>query len=62
MHEEFYLYHTESVEASGFCIHFKLPHYVTFQSALDAMRDAKAKKHEAVADDVATVHEEEPVA
>ena len=44
VHEEFYLYHTESVEASGFCIHFKLPHYVTFQSVLDAMRDAKAKK------------------
>lgn len=43
VHEEFYLYHTESVEASGFCIHFKLPHYVTFQSILDAMRDAKAK-------------------
>ncbi|ODS51389.1 MAG: phosphonate metabolism protein PhnI [Agrobacterium sp. SCN 61-19] len=44
MHEEFYLYHTESVESSGFCIHFKLPHYVTFQSVLDAMRDAKARK------------------
>jgi alpha-D-ribose 1-methylphosphonate 5-triphosphate synthase subunit PhnI len=43
VHEEFYLYHTEPVEASGFCIHFKLPHYVTFQSVLDAMRDAKAK-------------------
>ena len=42
--EEFYLYHTEGVESSGFCIHFKLPHYVTFQSSLDAMRDAKAKK------------------
>lgn len=42
--EEFFLYHTEGVEASGFCIHFKLPHYVTFQSSLDAMRDAKAKK------------------
>ena len=42
--EEFFLYHTEGVESSGFCIHFKLPHYVTFQSSLDAMRDAKAKK------------------
>jgi alpha-D-ribose 1-methylphosphonate 5-triphosphate synthase subunit PhnI len=42
--EEFYLYHTEGVESSGFCIHFKLPHYVTFQSSLDAMRDAKSKK------------------
>lgn len=42
--EEFFLYHTEGVESSGFCIHFKLPHYVTFQSSLDAMRDATAKK------------------
>ena len=44
VHEEFYLYHTESVEASGFCIHFKLPHYVTFQSVLDAMRGANARQ------------------
>jgi alpha-D-ribose 1-methylphosphonate 5-triphosphate synthase subunit PhnI len=41
--EEFFLYHTEPVEASGFCIHFKLPHYVTFQSALDALRGAKTE-------------------
>jgi len=40
--EEFFLYHTEPVEASGFCIHFKLPHYVTFQSSLDALRGSKA--------------------
>ncbi|WP_316859545.1 carbon-phosphorus lyase complex subunit PhnI [uncultured Cohaesibacter sp.] len=42
--EEFFLYHTEGVESSGFCIHFKLPHYVTFQSSLDAMRDANRKR------------------
>ena len=36
--EEFFLYHTEPVEASGFCIHFKLPHYVTFQSGLNNLR------------------------
>ncbi|NJM06383.1 carbon-phosphorus lyase complex subunit PhnI [Candidatus Gracilibacteria bacterium] len=36
--EDFVLYHTEAVEASGFCIHFKLPHYVTFNSGLDALR------------------------
>ena len=42
--EEFFLYHTEGVESSGFCIHFKLPHYVTFQSSLDAMRDAAARR------------------
>jgi alpha-D-ribose 1-methylphosphonate 5-triphosphate synthase subunit PhnI len=39
--EEFVLYHTEPVEASGFCIHYKLPHYVTFQSGLDALRGAR---------------------
>jgi alpha-D-ribose 1-methylphosphonate 5-triphosphate synthase subunit PhnI len=44
--EEFFLYHTEPVEASGFCIHFKLPHYVTFQSALDALRGAKTEAQE----------------
>ncbi len=42
--EEFVLYHTEPTEASGFCIHFKMPHYVTFQSSLDALRDANAKR------------------
>jgi len=36
--EEFVLYHTEPVESSGFCIHFKLPHYVTFASSLDNLR------------------------
>lgn len=41
--EEFVLYHTESVEASGFCIHYKLPHYVTFNSNLDAIRRAKSR-------------------
>lgn len=35
---EFVIYHTEPVESAGFCLHFKLPHYVTFQSSLDALR------------------------
>ena len=48
--EEFFLYHTEPVEASGFCIHFKLPHYVTFQSSLDALRDANARAGKALAE------------
>ncbi|RAH97283.1 phosphonate metabolism protein PhnI [Acuticoccus sediminis] len=42
--EEFVLYHTEPTEASGFCIHFKMPHYVTFQSSLDALRGANADR------------------
>jgi alpha-D-ribose 1-methylphosphonate 5-triphosphate synthase subunit PhnI len=39
--EEFVLLHTDPVEASGFCIHYKLPHYVTFLSSLDAVRGAR---------------------
>jgi alpha-D-ribose 1-methylphosphonate 5-triphosphate synthase subunit PhnI len=44
--EEFVLYHTEPVEASGFCIHYKLPHYVTFASTLDAVRRTGEKPSE----------------
>jgi alpha-D-ribose 1-methylphosphonate 5-triphosphate synthase subunit PhnI len=43
---EFVLYHTEPVEASGFCIHYKLPHYVTFQSSLEAMRRVREPEAE----------------
>jgi alpha-D-ribose 1-methylphosphonate 5-triphosphate synthase subunit PhnI len=43
--EEFVLYHTEAVEASGFCIHFKLPHYVTFASSMDALRGVMAQTY-----------------
>lgn len=49
--EEFVLYHTEPVEASGFCTHFKLPHYVTFQSSIDALRGANADRSKAAAQD-----------
>ncbi|MDR0528605.1 MAG: carbon-phosphorus lyase complex subunit PhnI [Zoogloeaceae bacterium] len=36
--EEFVLAHCDSVEASGFVSHLKLPHYVDFQSELDLLR------------------------
>jgi alpha-D-ribose 1-methylphosphonate 5-triphosphate synthase subunit PhnI len=36
--EEFVLMHIDPVEATGFISHLKLPHYVTFQSELDAVR------------------------
>lgn len=42
--EEFVLYHTEPVEASGFCIHYKLPHYVTYNSSIDAVQRARAQQ------------------
>ncbi|NTW37310.1 MAG: carbon-phosphorus lyase complex subunit PhnI, partial [Syntrophobacteraceae bacterium] len=30
--QEFVLLHTDGVESSGFCLHYKLPHYVSFQA------------------------------
>jgi alpha-D-ribose 1-methylphosphonate 5-triphosphate synthase subunit PhnI len=39
--QEFVLMHADGVEAMGFCNHFKLPHYVTFQSALDRLRKSQ---------------------
>ncbi len=39
---EFVLYHSDNVEASGFVEHLKLPHYVDFQSELEAVRRMRA--------------------
>ena len=39
--EEFVLLHTDGIEAAGFTAHWKLPHYVTFQSHLDRLRAAR---------------------
>lgn len=36
--EEFVLYHSDNVEASGFVQHLKLPHYVDFQASLQFVR------------------------
>jgi alpha-D-ribose 1-methylphosphonate 5-triphosphate synthase subunit PhnI len=40
--EEFVLYHSDNVEASGFVQHLKLPHYVDFQSELELVRKLRA--------------------
>ncbi|WP_094604137.1 Alpha-D-ribose 1-methylphosphonate 5-triphosphate synthase subunit PhnI [Sporomusa silvacetica DSM 10669] len=45
--EEFVLYHIDGIEASGFVYHWKLPHYVTFQSTLDRLRRSQQLKEEA---------------
>ncbi|WP_456277349.1 carbon-phosphorus lyase complex subunit PhnI [Bacillus sp. AK128] len=39
--EEFVLLHIDSVEAHGFVSHLKLPHYITFQSMLDRIRQVQ---------------------
>jgi alpha-D-ribose 1-methylphosphonate 5-triphosphate synthase subunit PhnI len=41
--EEFVLMHSDSVEASGFVQHLKLPHYVDFQSELVVVRALRAE-------------------
>jgi alpha-D-ribose 1-methylphosphonate 5-triphosphate synthase subunit PhnI len=41
--EEFVLSHGDSVEASGFVQHLKLPHHVDFQSELELVRKLRAR-------------------
>jgi len=44
--EEFVLTHGDSLEMNGFISHLKLPHYVTFQSKLDAVRKTRRQPDE----------------
>lgn len=39
---DFVLHHVDGVDAMGFCVHYKMPHYVTFQSDLDRLRAAQS--------------------
>jgi alpha-D-ribose 1-methylphosphonate 5-triphosphate synthase subunit PhnI len=41
--QEFVLSHSDSLEASGFVQHLKLPHYVDFQSELELVRKMRAR-------------------
>jgi alpha-D-ribose 1-methylphosphonate 5-triphosphate synthase subunit PhnI len=41
--QEFVLSHSDSLEASGFVQHLKLPHYVDFQSELELVRKMRTK-------------------
>ena len=45
--EEFVLFHSDNVQASGFVEHLKLPHYVDFQADLVLLRNRQAelKRH-----------------
>lgn len=44
--EEFVLMHGDCIEMNGFISHLKLPHYVTFQSKLDAVRKTRGQNNE----------------
>ncbi|MES9991413.1 MAG: carbon-phosphorus lyase complex subunit PhnI [Candidatus Thiodiazotropha sp.] len=41
---EFVLLHVDGIESMGFCTHYKMPHYVTFQSDMDRLRATQAKQ------------------
>jgi alpha-D-ribose 1-methylphosphonate 5-triphosphate synthase subunit PhnI len=49
--QEFVLSHSDSLEASGFVQHLKLPHYVDFQSELELVRKMRANQSGADAAD-----------
>ncbi len=50
--QEFVLSHIDGIESMGFCHHYKLPHYVTFQSDLDRLRRAQQEAKERATDKV----------
>jgi alpha-D-ribose 1-methylphosphonate 5-triphosphate synthase subunit PhnI len=58
--EEFVLYHSDVVEASGFVQHLKLPHYVDFQADLQFLR--RLRKEFAEAKERAVASNDEHVA
>lgn len=43
---EFVLLHVDGVDSMGFASHYKMPHYVTFQSDLDRLRTTRGKAEE----------------
>ena len=44
--EEFVLYHSDNIQATGFLEHIKLPHYVDFQSELELIRKLRREAEE----------------
>lgn len=40
---EFVLLHIDGIDSMGFCTHYKMPHYVTFQSDMDRLRTTQEK-------------------
>ena len=51
--EEFVLYHSDNIQATGFLEHIKLPHYVDFQSELELIRKLRREAHDAISREAA---------
>jgi alpha-D-ribose 1-methylphosphonate 5-triphosphate synthase subunit PhnI len=43
---EFVLLHVDGIDAMGFCTHYKMPHYVTFQSDMTRLRKIQQNQKE----------------
>ncbi|MFP4259165.1 MAG: carbon-phosphorus lyase complex subunit PhnI [Desulfovermiculus sp.] len=41
--QEYVLLHIDGIDSMGFCNHFKMPHYVTFQAEIDALGQTRAR-------------------
>ncbi len=51
--EEFVLYHSDNIQATGFLEHIKLPHYVDFQSELELIRKLRREAKENIRQEAA---------
>jgi len=43
---EYVLLHVDGIDSMGFCTHYKMPHYVTFQSDMDRLRTTQQKQNQ----------------
>ena len=51
--EEFVLYHSDHIQATGFLEHIKLPHYVDFQSELELIRKLRREAQDNISREAA---------
>jgi alpha-D-ribose 1-methylphosphonate 5-triphosphate synthase subunit PhnI len=45
---EFVLMHIDGIDSMGFATHYKMPHYVTFESDMDRLKKSQEKMQEAM--------------
>ena len=56
---EFVLLHIDGIDAMGFTVHYKMPHYVTFASDLDRLRKSQQQHAVALQDKIAAPENQE---
>jgi alpha-D-ribose 1-methylphosphonate 5-triphosphate synthase subunit PhnI len=53
------LLHIDGIDAMGFTVHYKMPHYVTFASDLDRLRKSQQQHAVALQDKIAAPENQE---